>query len=365
MDIRTATREIIARYRLARYRERSGAFERFQARDPSRDESVMIYVLPALIGVTEEQQRILSDFARAVLHLDHPRIAHVLEAAEQAGVPYLVAPLLKKARPLADQLTDKPIDLQRAGALIAQIGSALEYAGQRGMPHGSLTPEQVLIDEQGEASVTGFGLATLAVLAGAASADASNPYISPEQRYSGHAPGTRGDVYALAAILYRLITGRPPDPDPKRIAPAIKLNPAIGPALNTVLQQALALRPQDRYQSADDLSLAVRSALRSPRSEPSRPESDADHAYSTPAGSVQIPDPLPFPDPIAIPQADLSPLTDATRLAEAMLESASQAITMPEPLPFPVMESEHPPARGEKPPEPGSKVAAKPLKKRK
>ncbi len=365
MDIRAIMREILARYRQPRYRDRSGAFERFQARDPSQDEGVMIYVLPALFGLTAEQQHTLADFARAVKHLDHPRVAHILEAAQQSGVPYLVMPLLKKARSLAEQLTDKPMDLQRAGVLVAQVSSALEYAGQRGLPHGGLTPELVMLDEQGEASVAGFGLATLAALAGAAGPEASNPYISPEQRYSGNAPGTRGDVYALAAILYRLVTGRPPDPDPKRIAPAIKLNPAIGPALNTVLQQALALRPQDRYQSADDFSLAMRAALRAPRIVPARPEEEGAHAHLAPAGAAPLPEPLPFPDPIALPQTDLSALTDATRLAEAMLESASQAIMMPAPLPFPVVEEQKPAAPAEAPPEPAPKVAAKPVKKRK
>jgi len=361
MDIRATTRDIVARYRQARYRDRSGAFERFQAHGETPDQSVLIYILPALFGQTEDQQRAWTEFSRALMRLDHPRIVHTLEAAQREGVPYIVAPIAKKARALAAQLTDKPMDLQKAGALISQVGSALEYAGQRGLPHGNLTPEQVLIDEQGEATVGGFGLATLAALAGAASAEPSNPYLSPEQRFSGHAPGTRGDVYALAAILYRLITGRPPDVDPKRTPPAIKLNPTIGPALDKILQQALSPKPQDRYQSADDFSLAMRSALRSPRSEPGRPEQDADHAYTTPAGSVQIPDPLPFPEPVAIPQADLSSLTDATRLAEEMLRNASEAISMPEPLPFPVVDTEEP--ERETSPEPAVK-AAKSLEKR-
>jgi len=339
MDIRSAARDILSRYRTPRYRGKNGPFENFQARDLSHDSQVVINILPTLLAATPDLQQAYAKLSRTLLHLEHPRIARALEIAQKEGVPYLVSQAAKNIPTLAARLTDKPIDLERAGALVAKIGSALEYAGQQGLPHGGLTPSQVLLDDKDEATVTGFGLATLAALAGIRSADPNAPYIAPEQRFADHAPGTRGDVYSLAAVLYRLVAGRSPDPDPRRIVPAGKLNPLLPPALSDVIAHALAADPQERYQSADDFVLAVRSAIRAPRSGPVEAILPASPA-ATSINLTPMPAPLPFPEPLALPQADLTPLSDATRLAEAMLESASHAVAMPEPLPMPVIEGE-------------------------
>jgi len=337
MDFRKMATEILSRYQQARYRDRSGPFERFQAREKNQGLPVLINILPAVFGLTPEQKQALAEFARTALRLDHPHVVQTLEVAQQAGVPYIVTPLLQGARSLASMLTDKPLDIERAGALLAQIGAALEYAGQRGLPHGNLTPDHVLVDERGEVSVAGFGLAALATLAGVASADPSNPYLAPEQRFAGHGPGTRGDVYALAAIFYRLITGRPPDPDPKRFIPPEKLNPAIRPAIGEVLRRALSPQPQQRFQSADDFILALRSVIRSPHAAPAASESGGE-AGPTATAETQMPPPLPFPEPLVMPQPDLSALDGAAQWTKSMLESAAQAIVMPEPLPMPVLE---------------------------
>jgi serine/threonine protein kinase len=342
MDLRVIMREIVSRYRSPRYRGKDGPFERFQGRDLTRELDVAISVLPRLLTLTPEQRQQLENLSRTILHLEHPRIVRALQVAQQEGMPYLVSALVKNAKTLAGQLSDKPMSLEQAGALIARVGSAIEYAGQQQLAHGALTPDQILIGEDGEPMVTGFGLSVLATLAGAGYADVNNPYLAPETRLADQPPTSRSDVYSLAAILYRLITGRPPDADPARIARPDMINPAIPPAVADVAMQALAADAQQRYQSADDFVLALRSAIRSPHIHGQGPAAQAvapapqpAEQAAAPAGQAAIPEPLPFPEPLPMPRIDLSAIVDATRLADAMLEAASQAVQMPEPLPMP------------------------------
>lgn len=330
MDVRSIVRALIARYRSARYRGEEGPFVRFEARDVQRGLDVLINVLTKAFGDSPRHQESLDKLRRAMQGLDHPRIARVLEVAQEQGLPYVVQAVIRDAKTLAERLTTEPLDLEKAGAWIAKIGSALEYAGQQDMPHGALTPDRIFLDEREEITLTGFGLAMLATLAGVGEADVLNPYVAPEQRLEGSAPTTRSDVYSLAAILYRLITGRDPDPDPTRIVRADLVNRAIPPAVSKVVARALSPEPAERYQSADDFVLAVRSAIRSPRA--------LESVSVQPAGAVSaapLPEIPPFPEPLEMPQPDMSSLDEASQWAQEVLKAASGTIRIPEPLPMP------------------------------
>ena len=316
MEIRDVVREIITRYASPRYQSQEGPFARFNARDPARDVEVAIDVLPKILGDSPEMRRRFELLGRAVQYMEHPYIRRTLEVAQERGIPYIVSEAVRNVRSLADSLTSEPMDLERAGELVNQIGRALEYAGQQGVPHGSLTPEDVLIDENETPLV--------------ANLDPANPDLAPEQRLPDHVPTTRADVYSLAAIMFRLITGLAPDADmaPERGVRADELNEEIPPAVADVLQQALSPDPLQRPQSPDDFLLALRSAIRSPRIT-RREEEPEQPAPAETKEDVAWPAPAPFPDPITIEPPDMSALNEATRVAQEMLQQASELIPMP------------------------------------
>ena len=331
MDIRDTIREIVTRYATPRYQGQKGTFTQFEALDQKSGEDIIINVLPKIIEDSPQLSRGFSQLSRAIRYLDHPHVARIIDVAKDKGVPYLVNAAIDEAKTLAAQLTSDPMDLERAGQLITQIGRALEYAGQKNVPHGSLTPDQVLLNERGETLVTGFGLASLAALLGTRDEDDDSPYLAPEQRLSDHAPTTRGDVYSLAAILFRLITGATPDldTDPEKTLRADQLNEEIPPAVAALVAQAMSPDPLKRPQSADDFILAFRSALRTPRTaeEGERPlvEEPADGR-----DEPTWPAPLPFPEPTHIPVVDLSSLDVISQMSQETLKRTSELIPMPE-----------------------------------
>jgi serine/threonine protein kinase len=333
MDVRTAIRQIITRYKSPRYRGKTGVFDRFEARTMGGNLDVIVDVLPSLLNLSPEREKQLAAISRALTRLDHPRVARVLEVAQREGVPYIVRAAGQGGGTLLARLKAEPMDLEKAGALISQIGSAIEYAAQQDVVHGALSPDQIMVDESGDPHVSGFGMALMAAFAGVPFADPNNPYLAPEVRVEHQTPSTRSDVYSLAAILYRVMTGQAPDVDPQRIVSPDRLNPAIPPMVASLVMRSLSPRPADRSYSAGDFVLAARSAIRSPQS--MAPETHVAPAAEEPVGA-QLPAPLPFPEPMPIVQPDMSPLTEAARIAAEMLESATQAIQMPEPLPMPI-----------------------------
>ncbi len=143
-----------------------------------------------------------------------------------------------------------------AAALSAAL--ALEHEGEP-VIHGFLVPHVVMLSNDGEARVAGFGLARglLANLDRVGMQELAAPYLAPEVLATGH-PSRRGDVYSLGAILYQLLAGQPLPADPQARAQAVaqpQLALDEGPVpddVATVLRKALATRPEDRYSSAVD-----------------------------------------------------------------------------------------------------------------
>jgi serine/threonine protein kinase len=152
--------------------------------------------------------------AQAVAGLDHPHIVPVYEVGEQSGRPYFTMKYIEGTT-LARRLADGPLPAREAAELLAQVARAVDYAHQRGILHRDLKPSNILIDAQGHAHVTDFGLAKRVAddmgLTRSGAILGTPSYMAPEQ-----AAGTRGqvgpasDVYSLGTILYAMLTGRPP-----------------------------------------------------------------------------------------------------------------------------------------------------------
>ena len=161
----------------------------------------------------EERERFLRE-AQAVAALRHPNIVQVHDAGEVDGRPYFTMELVEGGD-LADQIQGVPQPARQAADLVATLADAVHTAHQSGIVHRDLKPNNILLTKDGTPKVTDFGLARRMEGDGGltfSGAPLGTPsYMAPEQaRGDKGAIGPATDVYALGAILYELLTGRPP-----------------------------------------------------------------------------------------------------------------------------------------------------------
>jgi serine/threonine-protein kinase len=220
-----------------------------------------------LASVTEIQRFRLE--AEAVANLDHPHIVPVYEVGEHQGNWYFSMKWIDCGS-LADRLDRYHDDHRAAARLLVTIARAMHHAHQRGIRHRDLKPSNILLDAEGRPYVTDFGLAQrdqgLMELTASGAILGSPSYMAPEQA-SGRKGSitTAADIYGLGAILYALLTGRPPfraeTPletirQVQEFAPERPraLNVTLNRDLETICLKCLAKEPSRRYGSADALA---------------------------------------------------------------------------------------------------------------
>jgi eukaryotic-like serine/threonine-protein kinase len=207
--------------------------------------------------------------AEAAAALQHPNIVAIHEVGEHDGQRYFSMQYVE-GRSLADVVREGPLPSREAARLLRILSEAVHYAHQRGVLHRDLKPSNVLVDGFGQPRLTDFGLAKRfegdTTPIPSAHLIGSPNYIPPEQAEpSRGATGPASDVYSLGAILYHLLTGRPPfladsiegtvhqvlNDEP--LAPR-SLTPTIPRDLETICLKCLLKNPQRRYPSAKELA---------------------------------------------------------------------------------------------------------------
>lgn len=204
--------------------------------------------------------------AQAVAKLQHPNIITVHEVGEQEGQHFFSMDYIE-GRSLADLVHDDSISPTQAAHFLKTVAEAIHYAHQRRILHSDLKPGNILLDEKGKPYVTDFGLAKRlgedARKSGTVEGTAG--YMAPEQAAGDEDLTTASDVYGLGAILYSLLTGRPPfrgetlketlrlvrEKIPK---PPRALNPGVDSDLEAVCLKCLSKGKDQRYGSADALA---------------------------------------------------------------------------------------------------------------
>jgi hypothetical protein len=207
--------------------------------------------------------------AEAVAQFQHPHIVQIYEVGEHEGRPYFSLEYVEGGS-LAQKWSGTPIPAHQAAELVAVLAEAIDAAHRRDIIHRDLKPANVLLTVDGTPKVTDFGLAKrLDDAAGPTQSGAivgTPSYMAPEQAGGkGKAVGPAADVYALGAILYEALTGRPPfraetpldtvlqvlseEPVPPR-----RLLPNIPRDLEIICLKTLAKAPGQRYATAGDLA---------------------------------------------------------------------------------------------------------------
>ncbi|QDV36520.1 serine/threonine-protein kinase [Tautonia plasticadhaerens] len=206
--------------------------------------------------------------AEALAVLDHPHIVPVFDVGQAGSHHYFVMRYMPGGS-LADRLARGPVEPEEAARLAHTIARAVHHAHRRGILHRDLKPSNILLDAEGRPSVSDFGLAKrigdLDERTATGAIVGSPSYMAPEQAEGSRSITVATDVYGLGAILFALLTGRPPfrsesvletirqvrecDPEP----PA-SLNRRVDRDLETICLRCLAKDPDRRYESADDLA---------------------------------------------------------------------------------------------------------------
>ena len=243
--MRGLIRKIGENYKSLRLEVRDEGFVLYSGQDPDTKQAVSIKVLPQLLGGDPQIAARFQDLAQSIRQLNHPNITSIRKVGEESGLPYLVTRALEKGQPLVAKL-DQPWAVDAAADIVMQAGQALEHAYRKGVSHGSLSPETIVVDDDGRVQVTDLGLADLQRLVGAQLEESSSPYLAPE-RAAGEAPDAQSDVYALGAVLYNLLAQRPPQVVRGQVLPPSRFNPETPPAMDAVVLKALASDPEERY----------------------------------------------------------------------------------------------------------------------
>jgi WD40 repeat protein/tRNA A-37 threonylcarbamoyl transferase component Bud32 len=255
----------IGDYDLLEELARGGMGVVFKARQRSLGRIVAVKLMLGGDFATAEARARFRGEAAAAAQLQHPNIVAIHEIGEHEGQPYFSMDYIE-GQTLADRVVGGPLPAELAARYLARVADAVEHAHQRGVLHRDLKPSNVMVDGLDEPRVTDFGLAKQMQGSGGLTATGamlgSPAFAAPEQvRGEGNAVGVGADVYALGALLYQLLTGRPPfqggnvqavlrqvlETDP--VSPRV-LNPSVPADLETVCLKCLEKEPARRYPSA-------------------------------------------------------------------------------------------------------------------
>jgi len=243
-------------------REQAGAGDFgvvYRAYQPSVGREVAIKVIrPELVNQAAFIRRFEAE-AQLVAQLEHPHVVSLYDYWRDPEGAYLVMRWLRGGS-LRQALERGPWKVEAASRVLAQVGSALAYAHRQGVVHRDLKPANVLLDEEGHAYLSDFGIA-------ARLSDPDDPrrlvsgspaYLPPEE-ISGGAHTPRSDLYGLGLLTFELLTGeRPPMDAP--LPPLASMRPELPDVLDAVIGRATALDQGERYESVDEFLTAFAKA---------------------------------------------------------------------------------------------------------
>jgi hypothetical protein len=271
---------VLGGYQLVALLGSGGMAEVYRGLEPRLAREVAVKVLPGHLAQDAGYVARFRDEARRVAALNHPNIVPLYRFGEERGLLYIVMPILEES--LRDRIDrERIIGPAEAVRLAVQVAAALDAAHDQGLVHRDVKPENVLINAQGRAMLTDFGIArelevlrkssAVRTLASTGLPVGTPEYMAPEQLRGGSID-QRADIYALGAVLYEMLTGVVPHDanTPYEVAalvltqptlPPSQHNPAIWPELEAVVLRALAPEAADRYPDMRTFATALHLAV--------------------------------------------------------------------------------------------------------
>ncbi len=254
------------RYRLEARIAAGGMSTVYRALDETLQRPVAVKLMNREVASDSDQLERFRREARAVAQLSHPHIVGVIDAGEDDARPYIVFEYVE-GETLKDRIRRLGrLPIPEAVAYAIEIARALGVAHARHIVHRDVKPQNVLVDEEGSAKVTDFGIARTLEEEGL-TVDGrvlgTTDYVSPEQALGRPVTG-QSDLYSLGVVLYEMLTGEVPFKGENQVAVAMKhvreslpdvqvKRPEVSAALAAVLDTATAKRQEDRYANDAEL----------------------------------------------------------------------------------------------------------------
>src|SRR5918992_466696 len=254
------------RFRLEEKVGSGGMSSVYRAFDPTLERRVAIKMMHRDISSDPDQLERFRREARAVARLNHPHVVTVIDAGEDDGAPYIVFEYVE-GETLKDRIRRLGrLPVSEAVAYAIEIGRALEAAHASKLVHRDVKPQNVLIDRDGRAKVTDFGIARSLETAGLTATGrvlGTTDYVSPEQAMGQDVDET-SDVCSLGVVLYEMLVGDVPFKAETQVGVAMKhvneplpdvlvKRPEVSAAVASLVDRAPTKDPRDRYASVGEM----------------------------------------------------------------------------------------------------------------
>jgi serine/threonine-protein kinase len=286
------------RYRLEAKLGSGGMSTVYLAKDDTLDRPVAVKVMHREMSEQPDQIERFRQEARAVAKISHPNVVSVIDAGEDHGYPYIVFEYVE-GETLKQRISRVgALDIQEAIAYAIEIARGLSIAHARNLVHRDIKPQNVLIDDEGRAKLTDFGISRQLEQDGMTATGrvlGTTDYVAPEQAM-GQAVDPRSDIYSLGVVLYEMLVGQVPFHADSQVGVAMKhvnedlpdvqrRRPEVSAAVALVVERSTAKDSAERYQDVaamiDDLETAL--------------EVEAARAGSTTGEATSVLDAVPAP----------------------------------------------------------------------
>jgi serine/threonine protein kinase len=257
------------RYEIKAEIGRGGMATVYHAYDPRFEREVALKVLPSAMLHDPQFRTRFEREAKTIAMLEHPAIVPVYDFGEEQGQPYFVMRYMTGGS-LTDRMKKGPMPIQDVVHLFDRLSPALDEAHSKGIIHRDLKPGNILFDQYGEPYVSDFGIAKIASTQTNVTGSAimgTPAYMSPEQA-QGEGIDGRSDIYGLGVILFELLTGTQPYHGDTPMSVVVKhitdpiphildIKPDLPPAIEAVIEKAMAKNREERYATVKDLTHAL------------------------------------------------------------------------------------------------------------